>query len=136
MRDGSRKDVLIRTNMIQELFTEATHRKGGILCLEKCYCLQESFWSLLVLSFCTGHFILRVRFFDGLEMHVLTFKCSFSMFITECCGEAEVRNQPTDGDTWFIHYHFTRQVLRLIFDSQKLYKYFDQYETPCNSMVS
>lgn len=35
-------------------------------------------------SFCTWHFILSVRFFDCLEMHVLTFKCSFSMFIIEC----------------------------------------------------
>lgn len=87
MRDDSKKVVWIRTSMIQEIFTEVTHRKGGMLCLPKCYCPQESFWSMLVLSFFTGHFILSVRFFDGLEMHVLIFKCSFFMFITEYCGE-------------------------------------------------
>lgn len=38
-------------------------------------------------SFCTWHFILSVRFFDCLEMHMLTFKCSFSMFIIECYGK-------------------------------------------------
>lgn len=50
MRDDSKKVVWIRTSMIQEIFTEVTHRKGGMLCLEKCYCPQESFWSMLVLS--------------------------------------------------------------------------------------